>query len=294
MPTSFSQQQTGIICAIAAFFLWGIFPLYFKLVSHIPPLEMLCHRIVWSAFFLAILLYFSKGLEEIKAVFRSFRTVVLLFITGALIALNWLIYIYAVTNDMIAEASLGYFINPLVNIILGIIFLKEKTSFLEKIAIATAFFAISFEIVNLGSIPLIALSLAFTFGIYGLIRKVMRVSSFTGLFVETSLIAPLALGYLIFLGFSHTLVFTFDASAWLIALSGPVTFIPLLLFAGAVSRIRLGTIGFIQYLSPTITFALAIFVYDEPLSLSRVTTFALIWLSLVFVTADALMRRKKA
>jgi chloramphenicol-sensitive protein RarD len=294
LPTSFSQQQTGIICAIAAFFLWGIFPLYFKLVSHIPPLEMLCHRIVWSAFFLAILLYFSKGLEEIKAVFRSFRTVVLLFITGALIALNWLIYIYAVTNDMIAEASLGYFINPLVNIILGIIFLKEKTSFLEKIAIATAFFAISFEIVNLGSIPLIALSLAFTFGIYGLIRKVMRVSSFTGLFVETSLIAPLALGYLIFLGFSHTLVFTFDASAWLIALSGPVTFIPLLLFAGAVSRIRLGTIGFIQYLSPTITFALAIFVYDEPLSLSRVTTFALIWLSLVFVTADALMRRKKA
>jgi chloramphenicol-sensitive protein RarD len=196
-------------------------------------------------------------------------------------------------QDMIAEASLGYFINPLVNIVLGMLFLKEKTSPLEKIAIFIAFLAIALEIIKLGSIPYIALFLAFSFGFYGLIRKMMKVGSFAGLFVETSLIAPLAGGYLIYLGFCGELSFSFEGNIWLVALSGPVTVIPLLLFASAASRIKLSTIGFIQYLSPTITFSLAILVYNEPLSISRTVTFALIWLSLIFVIIDTLKRSKK-
>jgi chloramphenicol-sensitive protein RarD len=293
LPNSFSQQQTGIICALGAFVLWGVFPVYFKLVDHIPPLEMLCHRIVWSVFFLSILLFFSRGFTEIKELFKLPLTVFLLFITGLLITLNWLAYIYAVANNMITEASLGYFINPLVNIVLGILFLKEKTSLLEKIAIAIAFFAIAIEIVKMGSMPYIALFLAFSFGFYGLIRKMIRVNSFTGLFIETLLIAPLAILYLIYLGSSHTLGFSFDSFSWIIMLSGPVTVIPLLLFTGAASRIKLGTIGFIQYLSPTITFSLAILVYNEPLSTSRVVTFALIWLSLIFVITDTFWQKRK-
>lgn len=254
---------------------------------------MLCHRIVWSVFLLLMLLCFSRGFNEIKEIFKNPRTVILLFVTGSLIASNWLVYIYAVANNMIAEASLGYFINPLVNIILGILFLREKTTPLEKTAIGIAFFAIMLEIIKLGSVPYIALFLALSFGVYGLIRKMMRVSSFGGLFVETSLVAPLSLGYLVYLGFSHKLSFSFDSTVWLVMLSGPVTVIPLLLFTAAASRIRLGTIGFIQYLSPTLTFSLAILVYNEPLSMSRIVTFALIWLSLIFVIADSFMQKQK-
>jgi chloramphenicol-sensitive protein RarD len=263
------------------------------MVNYIQPLEMLCHRVVWSALLLLIMLYFSRGFGEIKIVFSSLRIIALLFVTGVLITSNWLVYIYAVMNDMIAEASLGYFINPLVNIILGMLFLKEKTSVLEKIAISIAFLAVMLEIIKLGSVPYIALTLAFSFGFYGLIRKMMRVSSFVGLFVETSLIAPLAVGYLAYLGFSNALNFSFDNSIWLVALSGPVTVIPLLLFASAASRIKLTTVGFIQYLSPTITLSLAILVYNEPLSMSRIVTFALIWLSLIFVIADSFMQKQK-
>jgi chloramphenicol-sensitive protein RarD len=254
---------------------------------------MLCHRIVWSALFLLIPLYLLRGFGEIKRVFYSPRTLALLFVTGILITLNWLTYIYAVMYDMVAEASLGYFINPLVNIVLGMLFLKEKTSALEKIAIFIAFFAIAVEIIRLGSIPYIALLLAFTFGFYGLIRKMMKVGSFAGLFIETSLIAPLAAAYLIYLNFYGTLSFSFDGSIWLVAISGPVTVIPLLLFAGAASRIRLTTIGFIQYLSPSITLSLAILVYNESLSTSRIATFMLIWLSLIFAAIDAVKRSKK-
>jgi chloramphenicol-sensitive protein RarD len=196
-------------------------------------------------------------------------------------------------NDMIAEASLGYFINPLVNIVLGMFFLKEKTSMLEKIAIFIAFLAIALEIIKLGSAPCIALLLAFSFGFYGLIRKIMRVSSFVGLFTETSLIAPFALGYLIYLGFSNSLDLSFDATIFLAALSGPVTVIPLLLFANAALRIRLTTLGFIQYLSPTITLSLAILVYNEPLSISRIVTFVLIWLSLIFVITNSFIQKQQ-
>jgi chloramphenicol-sensitive protein RarD len=289
--SSLSQHRIGIICAFSAFFLWGIFPIYFKTVSYIQPLEMLCHRIVWSALLLSAALYFLKGFNEVKTAFCSPRVIALLFITGVLITSNWLVYIYAVMNDMVAEASLGYFINPLVNIVLGILFLKEKTSILEKIAISIAFLAIMLEIIKLGSLPYIALALAFSFGFYGLIRKMMKISSFGGLFIETSLIAPLALGYLIYLG--DELSFSFDSTVWLVALSGPVTVIPLLLFASAASRIRLTTVGFIQYLSPTITLSLAILVYNEPLSMSRIVTFALIWLSLIFVIADSFIQKQK-
>jgi chloramphenicol-sensitive protein RarD len=292
LPNSLSQQQTGVICALGAFALWGVFPVYFKAVDYVPPLEMLCHRIVWSALLLLVLLYFSRGFGEIKEALKKPRVIALLSVTGLLIALNWLVFIYAVMNGMIAEASLGYFINPLINIMLGILFLKEKTTTLEKIAIAIAFFAIALEIIKLGRAPYIALFLAFSFGFYGLIRKMMRTGSFSGLFIETSLIARFSVAYLVYLGFSHTLSFSFDDS-WLIMFSGPVTVVPLLLFAGAASRIRLGTVGFIQYLSPTITFSLAILVYNEPLSIGRLVTFALIWLSLIFVIIDSLIQKQK-
>jgi chloramphenicol-sensitive protein RarD len=290
---AFSQKNIGIIYALSAFSLWGILPIYFKSLQHVNPLELIAHRIVWSIALLLVLLYFSRSAKEIKKCFANKKTIFTLFITSILISSNWLTYVWMISNDMIAESSLGYFINPLINIIFGIIFLKEKSSFLEKIAISIASFAIILEIINLGRIPYAALVLAVTFALYGLIRKKTNVSSFAGFFVETSLLAPVAVCYIIYLTCSGISTISFSSDIFLLMLAGPATVVPLLFFTSAASRIKLSTMGFIQYLSPTITFSLAILVYNEPLSNQRVITFLLIWFSLIFVIINTIKRSKK-
>jgi len=281
------------VCALGAFIIWGVLPIYFKMLQHINPLEFLAERIFWSFLLLSALLLFLRGNDEIKRVISDKKLLFALFVTGFLVGGNWLTYIIAISSNRIAEASLGYFINPLVSILLGIFFLKERASFLEKIAICIAGFAILFEVIKLGQIPYISLTLAITFGIYGLIRKKVRVSSFAGLFIETSLLLPIALAYIIYLAVFSLPTISLSQDIVLIALSGPVTVVPLLLFTSAAARINLSTLGFIQYLAPSLTFSLAIFVYNEPIPSQRVITFALIWLSLVLVIIDTIIRSKK-
>ncbi|MDR0408343.1 MAG: EamA family transporter RarD [Campylobacteraceae bacterium] len=293
MNFTFSQKNIGIIYALCAFSLWGILPVYFKSLQHVNPAELIAHRIIWSAALLLILLYFSHSAKEIKKCFASKKIVFALLVTSILISSNWLTYVWTISNNKIAESSLGYFINPIINIIFGMIFLKEKSSFLEKIAIGIASFAIILEIVNFGKIPYAAFILAVTFALYGLIRKKIGVSSFAGFFVETSLLTPAAICYIIYLTRIDALTASFSSDIFLLLLAGPATVVPLLFFTSAASRIKLGTIGFIQYLSPTITFSLAILVYNEPLSNQRAITFTLIWISLIFVIANTIKRSKK-
>ncbi|MDR1285126.1 MAG: EamA family transporter RarD [Campylobacteraceae bacterium] len=290
---TFSQKNIGIIYAFSAFSLWGILPVYFKSLQHVDPLELIAHRIIWSIALLLVLLYFSHSAKEIKKCFANKKIILSLFVTSILISSNWFTYVWTISNDMVAESSLGYFINPIINIMFGIIFLKEKSSFLEKIAIGIASFAIILEIVNLGKIPYAAFTLAVTFALYGLIRKKINVLSFAGFFIETSLLAPIAICYVAYLIYSGTSTVSLSSDIFLLMLAGPATVVPLLFFTSAASRIKLSTIGFIQYLSPTITFFLAILVYNEPLSNQRVVTFIFIWLSLIFVAIDTIKRSKK-
>jgi chloramphenicol-sensitive protein RarD len=288
-----TQKQLGITCALGAFGMWGVLPIYFKALGSIDPLELLSQRVWWSFVLLLVAAWLSRGFADARRVMRDRRLALGLCVTGVLIALNWLTYIYAVWSGNIAEASLGYFINPLINILFGAIFLRENASWPERAAIAIAFGAIAWEMWGLGRVPMIALSLALSFGAYGIIRKKLGVPSFTGLFIETSLLMPLAVIYIIYLFASGTSTIGGWGDEALLALSGPLTVAPLLLFTAAAMRIRLGTLGFIQYLSPTLTFLLAVGVYNEPISHARVVTFALIWVSLLIVIADAIYRTRR-
>ncbi|MFV0481386.1 MAG: EamA family transporter RarD [Campylobacteraceae bacterium] len=292
----YSDSTIGIICAFGAFFMWGIFPIYFKAIDYISPYEVLVHRIFWSFIMLLIILFFIKGFGKVKDIFLNRKKLIPLFITSILITSNWLIYIIAVMEAKIAEASLGYFINPLVNILLGIVFLKENPNNAEKIAIFIAFIAILQEAISHGSVPYISIALALSFGFYGLIRKKIAVDSFSGLFVETTVVLPFVCAYvLFFIGFSNLSFLNSSNDMFFLMLAGPITVLPLLLFSAAANRIRLGTIGFIQYLSPTCTFLLAVLVYNESLDIGRLITFILIWISLIIVTINSIKnsQRKK-
>lgn len=291
-----SENKIGLIYAFLAFSLWGMMPIYFKEMQHILPFEILAHRVIWSVVLLFFLLLITRGFSEVKKIFKNKKTLATLFLTSILIATNWFIYIYAISINQITQASLGYFINPIVNIFLGIFFLKEKLAFAEKIAVGLASFAILLQIVLLGEIPYLSLGLAFSFGFYALIKKKLIVNSFAGLFIETFLIAPIALFYIYFLinaELSHFHFSGINSSFWLLLSSGPITVIPLLFFTSAAKRLRLGTIGFIQYLAPTIVFFLAIFAYNEPISFEKLTTFIFIWLSLVIVSINSLKTKKR-
>ena len=290
---NFSQTKIGVICACAAFIMWGIFPIYFKNLEHISPYEILAHRIIWSFIILLVIIFLLNLTKQVKGVIKDKKQVLLLFATSILISSNWLIYIIAVANDHIAETSLGYFINPLINIFLGMIFLKEKLNIAQKIAFFLVIIAILQEIMYIGKIPYVALSLAFSFGFYGLLRKKITINAFVGLFIETALLMPIAIFYIFpFIGFSYSAYFNNIQDATLLMISGLITVIPLLLFAASAARLRLSTIGFIQYLSPTISFLLAIFVYNEELTIQRVITFILIWISLIIVTFSSFFINK--
>lgn len=291
---NFSQTKIGILCAIGAFFMWGVFPIYFKVLEHISAYELLAHRIVWSFVILLIVIFLLRLFKQVKNVLKDRKNIIILFITSLLISSNWLLYIIAVVNGHIAETSLGYFINPLVNIFLGMIFLKERPDIFQKIAILLVVIALLQEIIYLGKVPYISLGLAFSFGFYGLLRKKVNVNAFAGLFIETTLITPLALFYIIFfIGVSQTAYFDNLTTASLLMISGPITVIPLLLFAAAAARLKLSTIGFIQYLSPTVSFLLAVLVYNETLTTQRAITFILIWISLIIVSIGSIIKNKK-
>ena len=291
-----SQQAQGFIYAVLAFSFWGLVPIYFKALSSVTPTEVLSHRIIWSVLFLFGILVFTKQFAAFKLLVRDIHKIKYLVFSSLLVSTNWLVFIWAVSNNMITESSLGYYINPLVNFALGIIVFKDRPSAAQIVAIALAFLAIVYQVIMIGSLPIVSLALAFSFAFYGLIRKKVNLPSVSGLYIETLILFPIAFFYFTYLLYTEQSAFTFpalDGVSILLLLAGVITVVPLLWFNAAATKISLIHIGFFQYIGPTISFCLAVFVYDEPFDTQKLITFILIWAALFIFSMDAYRRRKK-
>ena len=277
---------------MAAYCIWGVAPIYFKLVSHVQPLEIIAHRVTWSAILLMAVLALSGKLGELRLPLKSLGW---LLLSAMLLACNWLIFVFAVLNDQIIDTSLGYFINPLVSVFLGIFFLGERLRPLQWLALSIAFLGVMIQLVVLGHLPLISLALAFSFGFYGLIRKNLNLPAVSGLALETLIILPFALGYLVWQQAQGALAFSNLSleTDLLLVLGGVVTSLPLLFFAGAVTRLSLTTVGIFQYLAPSLTLLLAVFYFEEPFNRVQFATFFCVWVSIMIFTTESLGYHRK-
>ncbi|PMG39753.1 EamA family transporter RarD [Shewanella sp. 10N.286.52.B9] len=289
------ETRKGIILAICAYCLWGIAPLYFKLLADVSAFETLAHRVVWSFIFIIILMQFIGGFSRLTLLLKKPKQLLVLALTSVLIALNWLIFIWAINNGHMLDASLGYFINPLFNVLLGMVFLSERLRKLQWFAVALACIGVLIQLISFGSIPLVSLALAASFGFYGLLRKKVNIDAKAGLLVETAILLPVALAYLaLTLDTASANMLTNDIGMNLtLVAAGIVTTIPLLCFAGAAIRIPLSMLGFFQYIGPSIMFMLAIFLFKEPFDIEKGVTFGFIWSALVLFTADMALQRRR-
>ncbi|WP_297986516.1 EamA family transporter RarD [uncultured Campylobacter sp.] len=285
------STQKGFILALATFIMWGIFPIFFKFIENVAATEVLAHRIIWSALILLVVLIITKKLANVKRIIKIKKVTLTLAITGALIASNWGIFIYAINQNEILATSLGYFINPLFSILLGAIILKEELNSALKLSIFIVFIAIGIQIYALGKLPIISIMLPLSFALYGLLRKRLGVRTFEGLFIETMILAPFALLYLIYLTINNSGEFGMNFNGIMLFLSGFVTILPLLTFNASTKYLKLSTIGFLQYISPTLSMIIAVFIYNEVLDFYKIISFALIWISLA-IAATANLRRK--
>lgn len=284
----------GLGYALSAFLLWGLAPVYFKLVASVSAFEVLAHRVVWSVVILAVVVQFQGGWQALRALDRN--TLKQLFFSSIFVSLNWLVFIWAVGQGRVLETSLGYFINPLITVLFGVVFLNETLRKWQVLAICLAFLGVSNQVVQLGYLPWVALALALSFASYGLMRKSIDIQPVQGLFVETVLLLPAALFYLAWLGYQDELVFgslSLSMDGILIA-SGFMTTIPLLFFAAGARRLSLTVIGIVQYITPSITFFLAVFLYGESFSLAQLVSFVLIWLGLLVFTLEGVWVRRMA
>ncbi len=286
----------GGIFALGAFGIWGFLPVYFKYMADVPALEVLAHRIVWSVIFVGLLLIAAGRWGEVRAALRNRKLVAKLFLTALLISGNWLLFIWAVTHEHMLQGSLGYYINPLINVVMGVVLLGERLSKAKWIAVALTALAVLNLTLGVGEAPWIALTLAMLFGLYGFIRKTTVIAAQPGLFIETIVLMIPAVGYLVYLawvgeGALGARSLGFDA---MLMLAGVLTAVPLIFFAAAARRLRLATLGFFQFLTPTMQFLLAVFVYGEVFTDSHKITFGLIWLALAVYSADSWHRRGKA
>lgn len=288
------SAATGLLAGIAAFLFWGLAPLYFKLLDGIPSTEILAHRSIWALLLaLAILLLIGK-LPDFTATLRDGRKMRTLALSALLIGSNWLVFIWAITNDHLLDASLGYYINPLISVLLGVLVLGERLRRLQWLAVGLAAAGIAHDLLQFGRLPVVAIYLALSFGFYGLVRKRAPVDSLTGLAVETLYMFPLALAYLFWSDSPSSNLFN---NSWqlngLLLLAGPITLTPLLLFNIAARRLNLSTVGFLQYLAPTLQLLLATLAFGEPFGEGKLVTFALVWLGLLLYSFDALAQRRK-
>jgi chloramphenicol-sensitive protein RarD len=268
--------------------MWGVFPLYFHLLTAVAPWLILCHRIFWSVLFLALVVSVRGEWEALRPILRSRRNVLFLSAGGILIALNWLVFIYAVVSHQVVETSLGYFINPLLSIVLGVVFLHERLRGWQWLAVLIAVIAVANLALRGTGFPWIAVSAAGTFGFYGLVRKKVDINSLHALLVETAILFPVALVQLAVVP-SHTIS---PATLGILSLSGILTVVPLLMFGAALRRLQLSTIGFLQYLGPTGQLLVAIVAFHEPLDRTRLTSFALCWLGIAIYIADSILTRQ--
>ncbi|MCX4029199.1 EamA family transporter RarD [Endozoicomonas sp. SM1973] len=285
--TAIDNQRMGVISALIAFFIWGTAPLYFKWVADVPAPEVLVHRVIWSVILLLPLLCFTGQLRSAFSLLKNRRQFSGLLLSSTLAALNWLTFIWAIGNDKVLETSLGYFINPLTTLLLGYLFLAERLSKRQYFAVCLAIIGVAVELLSLGKLPLVALILSSSFSVYTLVRKKIQVPAIPGLFIETLLMLPIAASYFIYLLNTDTNYFNWQQlEHYKLIFAGLITTIPLLFFAVAAIRLPLSTIGFIQYISPTMTFLMAIWLFNEPFSLPRLICFFLIWTGLIIYSFD--------
>jgi chloramphenicol-sensitive protein RarD len=289
-----NPARAGLAYGIASYGIWGLVPIYFKAVAEVPALEIVAHRVVWSVLILSVVLIVQRRWGEARAAATDPRALRVLLLTTILIAINWFLFIWAVAHDRVLQASLGYFINPLVNVFLGIFFLRERLSRAGAAAVLLAALGVGYLALLGGEFPWIALVLAFSFGLYGLLRKTARVGAVAGLAVETSLMVPAALVYLGWCGARGSLHFGSGSISIdvLLVLSGAVTAVPLICFTMAARLLPLSTMGFLQYLAPSGHFLLAVLVYGEPLGVHHLVTFGCIWTALAIFSVDQLKRRR--
>ena len=285
---------SGMLYAIAAYTMWGVAPLYFKQLVEVPPADILMHRVIWSALLLCVLLLALGQMGKMRAVFASKRLMYSLSGASVLLGANWLLFIWAINSNYMLEASLGYYINPIINVFLGRLILQERLRPLQKFAVLLAIAGVANIIIAHGTLPWIALTLACTFSVYGLIRKQIPVEPMPGLFMETLVLLPFALLYWVMFASEQSNMFTNDwtLNGWLLA-AGVVTTMPLLAFNAAAKRILFTTLGLFQYIGPTLMFIIAVWLYQEPLEPARLITFALVWTGLLLFSVDAWRGFKK-
>jgi chloramphenicol-sensitive protein RarD len=287
------DPRAGLAMGLGAYLSWGFIALYFRLVRHVPPVGVVAFRVLWSVLFLALLLTALGGWPDVRRAIRSRPTLLALGASSLLIGVNWVVFVWAIEHAQLVQASLGYFINPLVSVLLGLTFLKERLRPTQWAACALAAVGVMVLTASVGRLPWVALALAFSFGFYGLMRKTAPVGALVGLSVETALLAPLSLAYVLL---SPRTAGLSPGTHGLLALAGPVTALPLLMFAGAARRLKLSTIGFLQYLAPTCQLLLAVLAFGEPFTRVQAVSFCLIWAALAVFSVDSAMafRRRAA
>lgn len=294
MTDDAAWRRNGVISGALAFAMWGAFPIYFKVATGVSALEMLAHRIVWAVPFGLLIVLARRQWTEVRRVVSERRTFGLLLVSATVIAINWLVYIFAIQNDQIFQASLGYYINPLLLVLAGFLFLGERLRRGQTLAVGLAFFGVAVLVVQGGQFPLISLVLALSFTVYGLVRKQVVVGAMPGLFIETIVLLPPALIYLLFLANTNALAFGADQPrlSFLLLLAGPLTVLPLLFFAIGARRLQLATIGFLQFIGPTGQFLLGVY-YGEPLTTANIICFSFIWLAVSVFVIDAFVNSRR-
>lgn len=290
-----AAARRGVLAVSTAFLIWGLFPLYLRPLTHVPALEIIAHRIVWCVLFVMGWLAWKARLGEVSAAFRNPGVLWRLLLSAILIAANWGIYVWAVSNGRVIEASLGYFINPLVNVLLGVLFLQERLNPRQWVAVALATIGVGWLTVAAGGLPWVSLALAVSFGVYGLVRKVVAVGAVPGLAVETLLLAPLALASILWLernGVGHFSEPPLHVGLLLVG-SGLITALPLAFFSTGARLIPYSLVGIIQYIGPTLQLLLGVFLYGEPFAGARAIGFCVIWAGLAVYVGDSMMRSRK-
>jgi len=286
-----SDHKKGLLYGLLCYTIWGLFPLYWRMIDHVDSIEILAHRMLWSGVFMVTLFIGIRHLR-LRNHIKKRSQYLMLLVTGSLITFNWGLYIWAINHGYILQSSLGYYINPLVNVLLGYIFLHERLNRAQTIALILAFAGVLYFTIDYGHFPFISLALAFSFGIYGLLKKKMGLNATAALTVETIWMMPAALIYITFIAVEgNSALNTFDWFTWLLLLlAGAVTAIPLLLYGKAAERITLTALGFLQYVSPTGQFLIGILVYREPFTTAHIVCFSLIWTGLIIFTIDTVRK----
>ncbi len=287
-------MNKGILNGIAAYTLWGFFPIYWKFLQQVPALQVIGHRISWSFVLLIIVILATRQWQDFRSAALTPKVIGIYAIASVLLTINWLVYVWGVNAGFIVETSLGYFINPLLSVLLGVIFLRERLRPAQWIPVGIAAAGVIYLTVIYGRLPWIALSLAFSFGFYGFVKKLAPLGSLYGLTLETGIVFPIALIYLFIVGFNNTGAFLHESTLTTILLigAGAVTTIPLLMFASAAKQIPLSVVGLLQYIAPTLQFLIGVFIYKEPFDRSHLIGFGIVWVALIIFWVENYMSRR--